>query len=88
MRDPYASRFWRRLAAEILRRDNYRCQFRLPGCKGRATAAGHIRDWRSGGPVYDPTNLAASCVSCNTSERNSRIARERQGRRVQPSRIW
>lgn len=89
MKRPYDSVFWRTyIRPMILNRDDHECQFRLPGCTGRATAAGHIKDWRSGGAWFDPQNLGATCQACNTSERNSRIAKA--ARRQQPvnSRVW
>ena len=88
MNTPYQSRLWRNLSKQILARDGYRCQLRLPKCKGRATATNHILDWRSGGSWYSPDNLQAACSSCNTAERNSRIARAARQNYPGPSRQW
>ena len=55
---------WRKLRAEILRRDGHRCQIRLPGCTTVATEVDHIY-----GKVHgdDPTGLRAACSWCNKS---------------------
>jgi hypothetical protein len=46
---------------KVLKRDGYRCKLKLEGCTGKATQVDHIRN---GGPST-PSNLRASCASCN-----------------------
>jgi 5-methylcytosine-specific restriction protein A len=55
---------WRTLRAQILARDGYRCQLRLPGCLGEATEVDHIQTRHNGGGDQ-PHNLRASCEKCN-----------------------
>ena len=57
---------WDRLRPTILRRDNYLCQVRGPGCRGKATAVDHVVPVNAGGARLDPRNLRAICVTCNT----------------------
>ncbi|MCP3938802.1 MAG: HNH endonuclease [Actinomycetia bacterium] len=45
-----------------------------------ATAVDHKVPWRQGGEWYDPSNLRASCVTCNSS----RVRRKKR----RPSREW
>lgn len=57
---------WRALAAEIKRRDNYRCQIQYPGrCTGHATTVDKIKPAARGGDWRDRTNLRAACEPCN-----------------------
>lgn len=59
MSDPfYRSAEWRRLRAECLRRDGYRCA--VPGCQEPAVVADHIVSRRSGG-VDALGNLRSLC---------------------------
>lgn len=60
------SRAWRKLAALIKARDNYRCQIRGPRCTGLATTVDHIVE-RDAGGTDDPSNLRAACNPCNSS---------------------
>jgi 5-methylcytosine-specific restriction endonuclease McrA len=62
---------------QVLLRDGYLCQIRLPGCRGTATAADHIVSPEDGGALFDPTNCQASCVSCNSTKANKARARRR-----------
>lgn len=71
---PYRDVRWKAARLEVLRRDGYRCRIQLPKCKTRATHADHIEDWRDGGAWFDPANLRAACASCNTAQRNTRVA--------------
>lgn len=54
---------WQRLKAKIIRRDGGICH--LCGQPG-ADTADHLQPVALGGPVYDPTNLAAAHQRCNT----------------------
>lgn len=72
--NPYRTAAWKAVRRAVLDRDGYRCQLRLANCKGHANAVDHIIDWRDGGAVYDMTNLRASCIPCNTAQRNRRVA--------------
>lgn len=56
---------WRRVRAQVLARDGYRCRLRLTGCTGRATHVHHTGDRRITGD--DPTHLIAACAHCNTA---------------------
>lgn len=53
---------WRKLRAQILLRDLYRCQLRLPGCTDLATQVHHTLGKAAGD---DPAHLVASCQGCN-----------------------
>src|SRR5215218_756041 len=58
-RDPSPS-----LAAGIMRRDAYICQY----CKvARATDIDHVQPWIQGGPTI-ASNLVAACQRCNRSK--------------------
>lgn len=57
---------WRRLRLEILERDGYRCQVRGARCRGEADEVDHIIPVADGGPIWEPSNLRASCSWCNT----------------------
>jgi len=58
-RDPSPS-----LAAGIMRRDAYTCQY----CKvARATEIDHVQPWIQGGPTI-ASNLVAACQRCNRSK--------------------
>jgi len=76
----YNDSLWKRTRLAILERDRFRCTIGLPKCKGVATAVDHIVPLAFGGQKYDPSNLRASCSSCNS-------ARSNQLRR-KPSRVW
>lgn len=62
----YNSLQWARVRLEILERDGYRCRVCGPKCKGKATEVDHIIPTADGGPMFDPSNLRASCDWCNT----------------------
>ncbi len=71
----YRTQAWRAVRKRALIRDGYECKIRLPGCMGRATAADHVVELEDGGPPYALENLQAACRSCNTSKRNTALAR-------------
>lgn len=59
-----STRAWRRLRAQILARDGYACQVRLPGvCTHRATCAHHVLGRAVTGDA--PEFLVAACSACN-----------------------
>lgn len=51
---------WRVLRAQVLKRDQYRCQY----CGGKATEVDHVLPISKGGG-NEPTNLVAACYGCN-----------------------
>jgi len=55
---------WRKASAACLKRDNWRCQLRLPGCQGAASHADHKTPVSQGG-TDDLANLQAVCKSCH-----------------------
>jgi 5-methylcytosine-specific restriction protein A len=83
----YHSKAWRSTSKRVLERDGYRCQIRLPGCLGRATAADHIVELADGGELLDMANLQAACKPCNTAKRNTMVA-ARARRMSTPLRRW
>lgn len=66
----YDSPQWRRTRTLVLARDNYRCQIRKSGCTETATCVDHIMPVESGGSWFDPSNLRAACLHCNSSRVN------------------
>lgn len=84
-KDVYNAR-WRKVRLTILERDAHICQLRGPNCQIDANEVDHIVPWRSGGALYDPDNLRASCGNCN----KRRARRDGVGARkpVRPSREW
>lgn len=79
-RKPWYSGPWRKVRAEILVRDNHRCQIKGPGCTGEATEVDHITPVSMGGAWYDHENLRASCSRCNQMRNVKRT--------IVPSRVW
>lgn len=70
----YGSQAWQAVRRRCLERDGFRCQIRLEGCSGRASAADHVVELEDGGAPFDLGNLQAACRSCNTAKRNRRVA--------------
>src|SRR4051794_7744951 len=64
---------WKRLRREVLERDRYECQERLPGCTGHASQVDHIVNTAVGGAPLDPDNCQAICTPCNA--RNAQLER-------------
>jgi 5-methylcytosine-specific restriction endonuclease McrA len=85
---PYYDPRWRTIRRLVLERDVYACQLDLPKCRGRADSVHHVRDWRDGGAAFDPDNLVAVCVSCNTAERNRRTAARARAARGEPEKTY
>jgi 5-methylcytosine-specific restriction protein A len=67
--DGRKGRPWRRIRADVLRRDNHQCRLRLSGCTGEATTVDHIIP-RSRAPwlAHNRDNLIAACGHCNSSK--------------------
>lgn len=59
-----STRAWRRLRRQVLARDAYRCQIRIPGkCTTVADQVHHTLGRAVTGD--DPTHLIAACKACN-----------------------
>jgi 5-methylcytosine-specific restriction protein A len=74
-------RRWARLRAAVLKRDQYTCRLRYPGCRIRATEVDHIVPAALGGSD-DLSNLAAVCTPCHRHKtaREANLSRTRQAR--------
>ena len=74
---------WRKLRAQVLKRDKYRCQLREPGCTGQATQVDHIVNVGAGGAPLDPDNCQSVCPQCNArkAQREATVARNAWKRR-------
>ncbi len=80
---------WLTLRLAVLARDGYRCQLRLPNCKGQATQVDHIIGLAQGGQPWNPDNCRASCRSCNVAKGNRDNPRGQPWQRLpNPSRQW
>jgi 5-methylcytosine-specific restriction endonuclease McrA len=60
----YGSPEYRRNRTAAMRRDNWRCQLRLPGCAGAASQCDHIIGVAEGG-THALANLQAVCRPCH-----------------------
>jgi hypothetical protein len=72
MAKPQYSGPWQRIRRTILERDGYLCQINGPGCTTTANQVDHIRTIHNGGAWFDPTNLRASCATCNNKRPDNR----------------
>jgi 5-methylcytosine-specific restriction endonuclease McrA len=81
----YDSTAWKLVRKSVLARDGFRCQIRLPGCLGRATAADHVVELEDGGSPYSLSNLQAACRPCNTAKRNRSLAK--RARQLNPTQL-
>jgi 5-methylcytosine-specific restriction endonuclease McrA len=63
----------------VLASDGYVCQLRRPKCTFEATQVDHVVSVTNGGPRLDPSNLVATCRSCDISKRNSEVAARARG---------
>ena len=70
---------WRKLRLEVLERDHWLCQVRLPVCTTAATTVDHIVPLARGGARLDPENCRASCGPCNSS-RSASARRQQEDR--------
>jgi 5-methylcytosine-specific restriction endonuclease McrA len=59
---------WRRLSKAIIARDHGLCQIKGERCTTIATCCDHIVEPDAGGARFAPSNLQASCTSCNASK--------------------
>lgn len=69
---------WPSLRANILRRDNYRCQISLDGCSGIATEVDHI----ARGDNHSPENLRAACSRCHKQKTQAEALEARRKKRA------
>jgi 5-methylcytosine-specific restriction endonuclease McrA len=56
---------WPKVRRMVLNRDGHRCQIQGPNCTGQANHVDHIVSPMIDGAWFDPTNLRASCPTCN-----------------------
>lgn len=69
-KDPRTSYVWKtKIRPAILDRDGHACQIRGPKCTTRATVVDHVLPLSLGGDPFDPVNLRAACVACNSGRR-------------------
>jgi len=54
---------WRRVRADVLKRDGYRCRLKLDGCTTVAEHVHHTLGREVSGD--NPAHLLAACASCN-----------------------
>ena len=59
----YNTSFWKKARQDILERDNYICGY----CGGQAVTADHVIARAKGGLTI-PSNLIATCNSCNSKK--------------------
>jgi 5-methylcytosine-specific restriction endonuclease McrA len=57
---------WQRLRLLILDRDGWQCQVHGSMCTHHASVVDHITARADGGDCWDPANLRAACVQCNS----------------------
>jgi 5-methylcytosine-specific restriction enzyme A len=71
---------WPKVRVLALKRDNYICRLRYPGCLGKATEVDHIVQPQAGGTA-DPANLQAVCHRCHATRtaKQGHEARRRRG---------
>jgi hypothetical protein len=74
--DGINTRKWRRIRLAILERDEHTCAW----CGREATTVDHLVARVDGGG-HDPSNLVASCVTCNSRRGQAVGARRRRARR-------
>ena len=66
----YSTARWKRLRLQILERDRWTCHYcRQPLSRTAPWGAqvDHVKPLCLGGSAFDPANLVACCVTCNTS---------------------
>lgn len=78
---------WAFRRGQVLNRDGYRCQARLPGCRGDAVQVHHLsyKHWRNE-PLFELTAVCATCHEAITEM--DRDNRPPQARLVKPVSIW
>lgn len=84
----YKTSAWRAVRRSVLIRDGYMCRLKVAKrCRGWANSVDHTVRPEDGGAFYDPANLKACCVPCNTSKRNRELA-ERAKQTFRTSQRW
>lgn len=76
-----STRPYRKARLAALQRDNYQCQYRLPGCTGTATQTDHATPLARGGPAADPSALISTCTPCHAIKTQADAA---AGRALRP----
>jgi 5-methylcytosine-specific restriction endonuclease McrA len=84
----YHTRRWTYLRRAVLIRDAYKCQIGGPRCRVVANAVDHIVEVWEGGDEWDPANLRAACVSCNSAKHMLSITRRKNELRRSQLRKW
>jgi 5-methylcytosine-specific restriction enzyme A len=74
---------WQRARVLVLKRDNFTCTLRYPGCLGRASEVDHIVQPELGGTA-DPTNLRAVCHRCHATRTAKQGHEAAKRRRKEP----
>ena len=79
--------FSKSVARKILKRDDYECQLRYPGCLVEATIADHVLGWADATAagwapedIDDPGNGQAACSHCSSQKTRAEAARGRARR--------
>jgi hypothetical protein len=63
-------------------RDGGMCQIRRARCTCTATCVDHVIDWQDAPWLaFDLGNLRAACRSCNSAQRNTRVAARARAQR-------
>jgi 5-methylcytosine-specific restriction protein A len=77
---------WRKVRAQVLKRDRNRCQLREPGCANEANEVDHVVSVGAGGAPLDPKNLQSACSHCNArkAQREATVARNAWKRTPEP----
>jgi 5-methylcytosine-specific restriction endonuclease McrA len=65
-----STRKWRKVRAEVLERDGYRCHY----CGEKANTVDHVKPVIAGG-TDDAANLRASCAPCNRAKGSETVAK-------------
>ena len=81
---------WRKVRAEVLRRDGHRCRLQHDGCTLDAAEVHHVRSVASTtsgrrADAIDPRDCVAACHSCHQIEtrRQAAVGRTRWKRRTE-----
>jgi 5-methylcytosine-specific restriction enzyme A len=75
---------WRRLRLQVLKRDDYQCRMRLPGCTGEADQVDHVLNVARGGNPYDEENCRSVCRQCHQVKSSQEAAYGRARRKRAP----
>lgn len=79
---PWSGRRAQLMTAWVIERDGGRCRMIRDGheCGDPADSADHIVPIAEGGAVWDPANLRAACLPCNTAAGRALARRRRLAR--------